>query len=387
MATAVAALFICGCNGKEKKTVEPAAPVAAVDTVPEPVEKPKPKLQDKDQWHNHVHIIQPDTMPILLDSIIAEELSCSNDSMQLRILSIGNSFSRDAFSYVPFILNELMPGLNLQMTIMYYGGRPLKDHHNALSTGAEEYQRDTYTTEQGKWITEHKNALPTELDSLRQWDLIIFQQASGSSPIYSTYQPYLHALIDKARTNHPDAKVGWLLTPAHPDGYKKMPTATSNDMWELICDVAEQIEQEERFDVVFPGGTAIQNARQTHLDSLGIFGHMSADGLHLQEGLPCLIEAYTIAQKLMNLYNMPHNILFSSLRPTQKWAKERNIPEMNGTVIEGSIEDYDLCKRIALRAIAQPYSLYIHVEQPDSLQQTATDSLNRKEEILPETTE
>ncbi len=360
-------LITCACNGEKKEEATTKDSVAQLQqpvkkTVKKTNEKTAKKLKDKDSKRPHIHSIHPDTLVVEVDSTITDSLPQVTDSMQLRILSIGNSFSRDAFSYVPFILNELMPGLDLKITIMYYPGRPLKDQWAAFQSGASEYQRDTYTTQQGAWVTEKQKPLPAELDSLKQWDLIVFQQGSGSSPRYETYQPFLHNLTQTVRANVPGAKIGWLLTPAHPDGYAHMPTETSHDMWELICDATEQAHADENFDIVFPGGTAVQNARQTPLDSLGIFGHMSADGLHLQDGIPCLIEAYTIAQKLFNYFKLPFSITLSTLHPTQQWAVSRHIPEMNGTVLEGSDEDYALCKRIAIRAIAKPYSLFVNQE-------------------------
>lgn len=276
---------------------------------------------------------------------------------QMRILSVGNSYARDAFSYVPFILNELLPGLDLQITIMYYPGRPLSAQWTAYENATPEYQRDTYTTAQGRWKTEKSIPLTPELDSLKQWDIIVFQQASGSSPSYDTYKPHLGNLVRAARAKVPQAKVGWLLTPAHPDGYRNMPVATSMDMWKLICEASKRAVRDEKIDILFPAGTAIQNARQTPLDSLGNFGHMSFEGLHLQDGIPCLIEALTIAQQILNYYHIPLSITASNLRPTQQWAEERKIPEMNGKVLEGTEEDYNLCKRIALYAVGNPYNL------------------------------
>lgn len=308
-----------------------------------------------DTLRNNIDTLEVDSIAIAN----ADSLYLQGDTIDLHILSIGNSYSRDALCYVPFILNELLPKVRLHLTIMYRGGRPLKDHWSAMQSGRKEYQRDTYTTESGKWKTESARDLVSEMDSTNNWDLIIFQQASGNSPSYDTYQPYLSNLIKTARLNFTNTKIGWLLTPAHPNGYDKMPTLTSTDMWQLICDATEQVTRDEKIDVVLPGGTAIQNARHTRLDSLGVFGHLTYEGLHLQDGLPRLIESYTLAQAFINFFHLGGNILNSTLRPTQQWALEHRIPEMHGLVIEGTDEDYSLCKRLALTAISNPYVLYV----------------------------
>lgn len=308
-----------------------------------------------DTLRNGIDTLEVDSIAIAN----ADSLFLNGDTIDLRILSIGNSYSRDALCYVPFILNELLPTVRLHLTIMYRGGRPLKDHWSAMQSGSKEYQRDTYTTESGIWKTENSRDLVSEMDSINKWDLIIFQQASGHSPSYDTYQPYLSNLIKEVRSYFVNTKIGWLLTPAHPNGYEKMPTLTSTDMWQLICDATEQVTRDERIDVVLPGGTAIQNARHTRLDSLGVFGHLTYEGLHLQDGLPRLIESYTMAQAFINFFHLGGNILNSTLRPTQQWALEHRIPEMHGLVIEGTDDDYSLCKRLALTAISHPYVLYV----------------------------
>ena len=43
------------------------------------------------------------------------------DPVRVRVLSIGNSFSRDAFSYVPFLMEEMVPGAEVEFGILYFG--------------------------------------------------------------------------------------------------------------------------------------------------------------------------------------------------------------------------------------------------------------------------
>lgn len=355
-----AVLFV-QCSESQLK-VEPQTPAPVSQKTAKPA-KPVVKVADKDAKHHHNHITVLDTLAadtLLVDTVAVDSLVA--DTMQLRILAIGNSFARDAYSYVPFLLHELIPGLQLQFTIMYFPGRPLRDHCTALQSGAREYQRDVYTTSADRWRTEKGHALPAEIDSLLHWDVVLMQQASGASPFYDTYQPYLHELLTAVRANHPEAKYGWLLTPSHPDGYKNMPTVTSDDMWQLICDAVERVTTDEHFDFILPAGTAVQNARHSYLDSLGVFGHLSADGLHLQDGIPCLIEALTITQQLLQELRIPKSISTVTLRPTQQWATERHIPEMHGAVLEPTESDLTFCKRLALRAVANPFSLYVQSE-------------------------
>ena len=51
---------------------------------------------------------------------------------RVRVLSIGNSFARDAFAYVPFLIEELSPGTKVDFSILYIGGCSLERHYNGL---------------------------------------------------------------------------------------------------------------------------------------------------------------------------------------------------------------------------------------------------------------
>ena len=49
-------------------------------------------------------------------------------SADIKILSIGNSYSADALSYVPFILENMNVNVNIQIGILIMGGATLSDH-------------------------------------------------------------------------------------------------------------------------------------------------------------------------------------------------------------------------------------------------------------------
>lgn len=360
---------VLSCAAEHEEVTPTIAPLLSTETQHEE-EQPQRKLTTEDtRVKNHRYKVITDSDTIVIDSLLSDSLSTDslvtdsipadslNTKQKIRILSIGNSYAQDAFSYVPFILNELKPDLDLTFCIMYYPGRPLADHWSAYTEHRQEYQRHTYTTQSGRWATETNRELSPEVDSL-EWDLIIFQQASGDSPKYETYQPWLHLLTFMVHQQWPSTDIGWLLTPAHAEGYAKIPAESSDTMWKLICDSYTQLVEEEKIDVFLPCGTAIQNARYTPLDSLGVFGHLTYEGLHLQEGIPSLIEAYVAAQVLANKYHWSININNSQLRPTQQWVTQKGIPGRQGVALEGEESDYNLCKKIAHQAIQRPFTLW-----------------------------
>jgi hypothetical protein len=110
-------------------------------------------------------------------------------------------------------------------------------------------------------------------------------------------------------------------------------------------------------EYIIPCGTAIQNARYTIVDKHGDFGHLSYDGDHLQEGLPCLLEAYVAAQFFCNLYGLGSTVSSCTIETSQEWVDSKHIPGKHGSAINGTREEYDICKRCALAAIEHPYEI------------------------------
>ena len=285
----------------------------------------------------------------------------------LRVLSIGNSFSLDALSYVPFIMKAVAPQIYLKLDIMYIGGGSLNEFYNALdSTTWAPVDDGTPTTFLHYWS---HNAQPwdarrdvpmTDVITSHPWDVIVLQQQSNMSRDYSTYQPYLNQIIDwideKATWQHDYA---WLITPSYPDNLPRLaPDTTSVQMFERIAQCVSQVQQDTGIQLLLPCGTAIQNARTTPLDSLGDLGHLF-DYLHLQEGIPCLIEAYTATAALLARYGLSDRVWTDTTWVDQYWLRAKNIQELNGEPVGMSEENRAIAKQCAIKALENPLSITI----------------------------
>ena len=285
----------------------------------------------------------------------------------LRVLSIGNSFSLDAFSYVPFIMNAVAPQVYLKFDIMYIGGGSLNEFYNALdSTTWAPVDEGTPTTFIHYWSHGAKpwdgiDDVPmTDVIDTQPWDVIVLQQQSNMSRDYSTYQPYLNQIIDwldeKVICQHDYA---WLITPSYPDNLPRLaPDTTSVQMFERILQCVGQVQQDTGIELLLPCGTAIQNARATPLDSLGDLGHLF-DYLHLQEGIPCLIEAYTATAALLARYGLSDNVWTDTTWIDQQWLRAKNIQEINGLPVGMNEENRAIAKQCAIAALENPLSITI----------------------------
>lgn len=272
----------------------------------------------------------------------------------LHILVFGDSFSRDAFSYVPGVIESLIPDFYVDLEILYLGGKGLSYHLNYLKNKQNIFTLDKYVSDDGYW---HSSAYFNGEDILvsKEWDLIIFQEGSNTARNSELTESHIRGLSEFIDQRLPNVQYAFMLSPAKPQGSPALGEYTSDEVWNMYVTTSQLLLSNNAVNYIIPCGTAIQNARQTSIDKYGKFGHLSYDGNHLQEGLPCLIEAYTATQFLFNLNKIEKSIADSPLKITQEWVNKKNIPGKHGVVIGGTDEEYELCKRSALLALESPY--------------------------------
>ena len=276
----------------------------------------------------------------------------------VRVLSIGNSFSRDAFAYVPFLIEEMVPGAEVDFGILYIGGCSLERHHRNLLSGEAAYEFDIYRPGAGRW--EMERGVSLQQGVMRQeWDIIILQQQSAASRYYDTYQPYLDNLLRYLSEARPRATTAWLMTQPYGEGYKPLGSMSMDEMWARVNAASQRAVEETSISLLIPAGTAIQNARYTPLDRLGATRHLVNDGFHLHEGIPVLIEGLVTAQVLLKHYGVDIDVEQSRLQVTPQWRAERHTPQPNGEPEEVSAEDYATARRCARWALDSPWQLTV----------------------------
>ena len=284
----------------------------------------------------------------------------------LNVLALGNSFACDAYSYVPYILQQSMPFEDVYFGILHHGAGSLMIHYNNHMVNKDPY--DTYYNFNvtGHWHT-LGNSVAT-IDSVltsRDWDIVLLQQLSDQSRNYWYYQPYFNNLVDSIKSKVPGVHIGWLVNPLYADGYIVGSDSYSSDtMFVDIAECAQRLLNETELNFVIPAGTAIQNARHTELDALGNFGHLSYDGRHLQDGLPCLIEALTVAQTLADYIGEDAPVEGVNLEVTDSWASNTAvIPQFAGPVIGMSASQVALGKKCVKAAIENPLSVTLVADE------------------------
>lgn len=261
----------------------------------------------------------------------------------LRILGVGNSFTDDGMMYLPNLLAA--EGIhNVVLGRLYIGGCSLERHVKEFQAGERNYVY--YKSEKNKWVTVSKNA--SLLDGLldEKWDVIVVQQASGLSGLYSTYQPWLEKLLEILRLNcrNAGACIAWQQTWAyaststHPD----FPKYSNNQlaMYQNIMSSNEKLVESTAIDIVIPTGTAIQNLRHIMHDAR----EMTRDGYHLNYKMGRYTAACTWYQAIV--------------APAFRTSIEGNKCRLTGSSQHLTNEEAEACQLSARRACARLYSVW-----------------------------
>ena len=193
----------------------------------------------------------------------------------LRVLAVGNSFSRDAIEQNLWELANA-DGRHCVVANLYVPGCPISLHvENALrDSAAYEY---CHIDQNGQRVRTPKTRLDEALRS-EPWDVVTVQQASYDSGNYDSFGQ-LPELVAYIRARVPQyTKVMFHQTWAYAQdsshgGFKRYGNSQQT-MYEAIVDCSKRAVSDVSLEGLIPAGEAVQKARQTALgDSLNCDGH------------------------------------------------------------------------------------------------------------------
>ncbi|QMS85658.1 DUF4886 domain-containing protein [Candidatus Xianfuyuplasma coldseepsis] len=198
---------------------------------------------------------------------------------QLRILGIGNSFTEDAMEYLYHIADDY--GVEeIILGYLYIGGAPLSTHVEMIETEARDYRY--YDNTKGYWAYHSSYTIEQGITE-QEWDLISIQQASYDSGRAETYNDDITTLIDFIfeHAQNKNVRIMWHMTWAYQatsnhSGFVNYDNDQMTMYNAIINAVQTKIVPDERFDLIIPSGTAIQNVRTSYIGDT-----LTRDGFHL----------------------------------------------------------------------------------------------------------
>ena len=196
----------------------------------------------------------------------------------LKILAIGNSFTLNATTNLPELINFLNED-KICFATLTRGGASLEYHWNNHINNNSSYSLNY--SDNGNWT---HSAIKTIDEALRllDWDIIVIQQVSSESGLYDTYQPYLDNLVGLFRETNPGAQLAWHYTWAYTPWYKndnfKNYNYDSEKMYNAILEAGDKASL--TFDLSIPSATLIKQMREEFPEDKNGF---SDDGIHITD--------------------------------------------------------------------------------------------------------
>ncbi len=186
----------------------------------------------------------------------------------IRLLSIGNSYSNDAQTYISKLAESL--GIKAEFYNLYYGGCTIAQHYNFYNNNSAEY---TFYRNMTTYVSE-KVTMKAVLEAT-QYDIITFQQGSWSSDNYSNYEK-LDELMAIVREHQPDAEFmihqtwGYCEERSLQKGY-----TTSADMFKKVEECYAQAAADNGNLTILKSGRAIETAK-TKYDYTNDYGNTNS---------------------------------------------------------------------------------------------------------------
>lgn len=211
-------------------------------------------------------------------------------SKELRVLSVGNSFSVDTMTHLANV--ALSAGVErVCLGNLFVGGCSIKRHYGHAESDAAVY----------KYYTNNGDEWESTLDvSIRQaieggaWDWISIQHGTGDGSCYTDPESYLHlpALVDYIKKLAPQARIAfnmtWVWEPNHNHHEMRAYNGDTLAFYRNLTDLTKGLVASTKgIDLISPTGTAVQNMR-TATDTV-----LTRDRFHLSLGLGRYIAALT----------------------------------------------------------------------------------------------
>lgn len=198
---------------------------------------------------------------------------------EIKILTIGNSFSDDAVEHYLYQIG-VANGDTLIIGNLAVGGASLEMHYNNFIENSPSYSYRKIVS--GVRIVTEETTLEYGIKD-EEWDYISLQQVSQNAGVYDTFFPYFPHLIDyvKSLAINPNMKLTFHMTWAYAQNATHPGFANYErsqlEMYKAIVSTTNRIVAEYGISTIIPAGTAIQNARTSSLGDT-----MCSDGFHLE---------------------------------------------------------------------------------------------------------
>lgn len=266
----------------------------------------------------------------------------------LKILSIGNSYTDDPTAYLGDIVEK--SGADLSKLCLYIAVMS----GASFETWVDKYKsNETVTISRRVGIYDIGKTSGTLKELLAQdWDIITIQQGSTLANEYDKWEPSLKEYMEILRRNctNQNVCIGFQLIHAYWAGYGGAPVGIAR--YNEIVNSVKRLVQEVGIDLIIPTGTTIQNARNT---SLQTEHDITRDGSHLSYGVGRYLSACTWFQVLFSPFVNKSILGNTSIHVVTE--EERTAGDNKYEAVDVTEENRSLCQECAFLATLDMYNV------------------------------
>ena len=285
----------------------------------------------------------------VIPAVSNQILKSKNQKKTLSILFVGNSLTQDGIAYLPYMLKKYYGDeIDFKIYMWYCGGYTLAQHYE-------------------KFINDQNCEIFSVAENTAEWT----NSAKKMSYILSTYkfdvvcmQEYFNYKESFDVENLVDWNNCQNYIREHYTGDNMLkfvslfhaPKRTSPESIYNMTKTGNSIILKNTIsEDVVPIGMAVYRALSTDLDNLGDQRHLSPDGTHTQEGLPCLLQTYVALLWVLDQLGINKSIYNCDLRMTTDIYTSIHVPGPNlgSGVITGTDAQNILAQEVAIKAFKE----------------------------------
>ena len=235
----------------------------------------------------------------------SEEAADIYANADIRILFIGNSFTRDAVYHLPGMIKAAGIDKKIILTHMYYGGRTAQAFYKYWNS-KRDYTCYVALPGANDWYEDKNGAASTlaEMAARTDWDIITVQEHTGNKNSWywtAEEKSALQGIIDYVKAAKPGntPKVHYVMSQAYLNLEKAGSEQCFNnevEMYNVITTQARKVMAETSFDGIISTGTMLQNLRTSSLNN---DLHLTRDGFHMNNGISRYGAACTVFESVI----------------------------------------------------------------------------------------
>ena len=267
-----------------------------------------------------------------------KKINIHYDSDSLRVLVLGNSFSYDGIIY----LDELARATHIDNHRFcvyngFIGGGGIQEWTDVYNSG------DTVNLTKMAGGIDMNHSAPLRELLQQKWEVCVILQGSHLSYKWSSFENGTDHLISliKSHSLYPQIKIAYAMPWSH------TPVNTPTELpGNIKC--AKKLILEHDVDFIIPVGTAIQNARASHIDN---GRYLTRDDWHLCFGVGRYIAACTWYETLLEPF---FHVSISGRDASHTLTlSEQEDP----TSLPVTDDNRSLCQQCAYQAVQNPFNV------------------------------